>query len=242
MRKITAIICCVLGLTACDKHDPILPGTRTAIFDSANIQVANKTIDNAPETVVVFNNADCPYTQDASNVIWDGDRKIFSGFPTSNSVKSAQRPVCSGNYVYAGLTTGELVKVAPKSRQIAWVADIYRASNLTGGAPMVDIVAPIIPVDDAVFVGGLGDAFCKISAQTGAKKWCLDISVPVAFTIAGDYAFVVGADKHLYAIETGAGEIYWRVAVDEIAAPEYANDTIRVDDKKFAVRDGAIKK
>ena len=41
MRKISVFMCCALSLVACDKHDPILPGVRTAIFDTSNIDVKN---------------------------------------------------------------------------------------------------------------------------------------------------------------------------------------------------------
>ena len=51
-----------------------------------------------------------------------------------------------------------------------WIADVYSASNMTGGASIVDIVAPIVPYNRAVYAGGLGDAFCKINANmTGSR-------------------------------------------------------------------------
>lgn len=237
MRKILAIIC-ALGLTACDKHDPILSGTRVAIFDNNQIKVLDKEVSNLPEIATVIDSTDCKYTQDSSNVIWQGERKIFSGFPTSNSVKSEQKPVCSGKYIYAGLTTGELVKINPTNRHIVWIADIYRASNLTGGASVVDIIAPIMPVGDSVYVGGLGDAFCRINATNGAKKWCLDLGVSVGFIIVGDFAFVVGTDSNLHAINTDKGEVYWRTPVQEIAAPVYENGRILVKKQQFLAKNG----
>ena len=105
----------LVALGACSKHDPILPGTRNAIFATNAPLVLNQSITDLPATTVAGDaDANCPYTQDTSNVIKNGDRKIFSGFPTPNSVRSNMHPVCSGKYVYAGLTTGEVVKVAKK--------------------------------------------------------------------------------------------------------------------------------
>ena len=43
-------------LIACDKHDPILPGVRTAIFDTSNIDVKNKTEINSGE--IIFREGD----------------------------------------------------------------------------------------------------------------------------------------------------------------------------------------
>ena len=65
MRKYLLILFCGIALSACDKHDPILPGVRTAIFDSVHVDVLNKTISNIPETAHTIDNSNCPYTQDA---------------------------------------------------------------------------------------------------------------------------------------------------------------------------------
>ena len=238
MRRIFVVFMCAFALVACDKHDPILPGARTPIFSGARINVLNKTITNAPTDTVAVNTDDCPYTQDKNNVIWHGDKKIFSGFPTSNTVSANQRPVCSGKYVYAGLTTGEVIKVNPSNRQIAWIADIYRPSNLTGGASMVDIVAPVVPYGKFVFAGGLGDAFCKLSATDGHKYWCLDISVAMPFIITDAYAFVVSTDNYLYAVATKNGDIYWRTPVKTQSAPEYKNAQIIVANETFDIANG----
>ncbi len=238
MRKISVILGCLLGLCACDKHDPILPGVRTAIFDTSNIQVQNKDITDIPQVAHTTDNSQCKYTQDASNVIWDGERKIFSGFATSNTVATNTRPICSGKYLYAGLTTGEVIKIDPKTRQIMWIADVYRTSNLTGGASVVDIIAPIIPYGNAVYAGGLGNAFCKIAATSGDKKWCLDIGVAVPFIIAGNYAFVAGTDNNLYAISTNDGTVFWRSEIIDQVAPIYEIGRITVGTETFNVQNG----
>ncbi len=240
MRKIIAgLILCGM-LCACETHDPILPGVRTAIFNTNKINVLGKTIDDLPMDARVVDNAACKYSQDSSNTVWDGDRKIFSGFPTSNSVKSNQRPVCSGKYVYAGLTTGEVIKINPGNRKIVWIADVFRASNMTGGAPMVDIVAPIVPIDNYIYVVGLGDAFCKLSASTGDKKWCLEIGSALPFVTAGNYAFVVSTNNALYAINLGNGDVMWECKDIEQHAPEYKNKTIIVGDQIIDAQSGKI--
>ena len=196
------MLCCLMFMCGCAEHDPILPGERTPIFNSSNIKILNTNVKNLPETVTELSIENCPYTQDSSNVIRNGDRKIFSGFPTNNAVASKQTPVCKDGYVYAGLTTGEVVKIAPKSRKIMWIVDVFRASNMTGGASIVDIVAPLIIKDGAVFAGGLGDAFCRINSTSGEKKWCIEIGTAVPFIIIDQTAFVVGTDNYLYPVRT----------------------------------------
>lgn len=238
MRKFTAAVMCLVILGACSEHDPILPGVRTPVFATQSVKNLNTEISNLPDTADNTVAADCPYTQDASNVIWNGDKKIFSGFPTNNSVASNQKPVCAGGYVYAGLTTGEVVKVAQKSRKVIWIADVFRRSNMTGGASIVDIVAPIVVHNGAVYAGGLGDAFCRINAESGASKWCTQIGTAVPFIIAGNAIFVVATDGYLYALRTSDGAAYWRTPVEEQVSPQYANKIITVGAEKINAETG----
>lgn len=237
MRKFVVALFCLVMVAACSKHDPILPGTRSAVFTSNRVNVLNSEITNLSEPVATTAK-DCPYRQDSDNIVWDGERKIFSGFSTPNSVQSNQKPVCDGKFVYAGLTTGELIKVNPKTRAIAWIADIYRPSNLTGGASVVDITAPIVVLSDAVYVGGLGDAFCKINASTGAKKWCADVGVGTPFIVTDSASFVVSTDGNLYAFRNSDGAAYWAVPVKKQSAPEYSNGVIKVGREKFDAKTG----
>ena len=238
MRKIAAALSILTLAAGCAKHDPILPGQRTAIFEESTQTVTGGVIENLPAMAVVASDAPCPYTQDTSNVIWDGDKKIFSGFPTSNSVKSTQKPVCVGKYVIAGLTTGEVVKVNPKNRQIAWIADVFRPSNMTGGASVLDIIAPIRVFDGAVYAGGLGDAFCRINPKTGTKKWCANIGTAHAFEIAGDAAFVAATDGNLYALRTSDGAAYWMRPIKTQDAVKYANKIVTVGKQTFNAETG----
>lgn len=240
MRKIALATMALLALTACSKRDPILPGVRTAIFDSGTPVVLNATIDKLPASANDAAAQDCPYRQDATNTIWDGERKIFSGFATNNSVRSAQTPVCSGGFVIAGLTTGEVVKVNPKNRQVSWIADVYRASNMTGGASVLDIIAPIVVDGSDVYAGGLGDALCKINFKTGTKKWCAQISVAEPFVLAGPAVFVHGTDDALYAVRTTDGAIYWRTEISTRGAPQYADGVVKVGRTKINAATGDI--
>ncbi|MGN0916879.1 MAG: hypothetical protein ACI4NZ_01575, partial [Candidatus Enterousia sp.] len=78
MRKFAFAVSCLVLVTACSKHDPILPGDRSAIFDTARANVLNTQIENLPDNISVSDVVACPYRQDSSNIIWDGERKIFS--------------------------------------------------------------------------------------------------------------------------------------------------------------------
>lgn len=240
MRKFGTLSLLTLALLgACDKHDPILPGQRESIFPGSALTVVGKDVPNLPENAYTPADVKCPYSQDAANIIWSGDKKIFSGFPTSNSVKSNQTPVCDGNFVYAGLTTGELVKVNPRTRDIKWIADIYRASNMTGGAGMVDIITPIVVKGSDVYVASLGDAFCRVNKTSGVKKWCVNISAGVPFIVTDSASFILGTNNTLYAINNNDGSVYWATnRVREQRAPEYKDRVITIGREQFDATNG----
>ena len=239
MKKVAIFALCAVALCACDKHDPILPGERQGIFATDNVRVLNTPVPDAPENIAERESVDCPYTQDNQNTIWNGDKKIFAGFPTNNYVIGQKSPVCNDGFVFAGLSTGELVKVNPKNRQIAWIADVYRQSNLTGGASVLDIIAPIQIVGKYVYAGGLGGAFCKISVATGNAAWCTDIGVEYPFIIANnDVAYVLDIDNNLNAVRLRDGAVYWRSAVEKAATPKYENKTVIIGREKFNAETG----
>ncbi len=243
MKKLSVFLLCVLVLNACSKRDPILPGERADIFDSYEVNVKNKELpDLGAGTTDISGDKICDYRQDAQNVIWKADKKIWSGFSTNNAVKSEQSPICDGKFIYAGLSTGEVVKINTSNGRLVWEEDVYRVNNLTGGASMVDIVAHVGIDGKYVYAGGLGDAFCKLNASDGNKVWCLNISVPVDFIMVDDFIFVVGTDSNLYAINKSNGDIYWKAEIEKQVKPKYDGKDIIIGSQKIDYKNGLIKK
>jgi len=230
---------CALAMVACSKRDPILPGERADIFDSYEINVKDQEVpDLSPEVTNISGDENCEYRQDAQNVIWLADKKIWTGFATNNAVKSEQSPICDGNFIYTGLSTGEIVKINTKTKKTVWTTDVYRVNNLTGGASVVDIVAHVGVNGKHVYAGGLGDAFCKLNANNGNKVWCLNISVPVDFIMVDDFIFVVGTDDNLYAINKLNGDVYWKAEVKKQVKPKYDGKNIVVGRQKINYKNG----
>ena len=243
MKQLSVFLLLALTLAACSKHDPILPGERSDIFDSYEVNVKNKELpDLGTEATDISGDKDCEYRQDGQNVIWMADKKIWSGFSTNNAVKSEQSPVCDGRFIYAGLSTGEVVKLNTSNRQMVWSTDVYRVNNLTGGASMVDIVAHVGLDGRYVYAGGLGDAFCKLNASNGNKVWCVNISVPVDFIMVDDFIFVLGTDNNLYSVNKNNGDIYWKTEIEKQVKPKYDGKDIIIGSQKIDYKNGSIKK
>ena len=132
------LLICVAGMTSCAKHDPILPGVRHDIFESNDVKVLDKEVPELSSSARdIYGDADCKYTQDSLNNIWLGERKIYSGFAMDSVVKSGQSPICSGRYIYTGLSSGEVIKLNTANNKTVWATDVYRLNNLTGGASVV---------------------------------------------------------------------------------------------------------
>ena len=244
MKKLLAVFVIVVGaLGGCAEHDPILPGTRVDIFGGEDVKIENTDVPQLSDNQKnISGDGNCDYRQDAYNNIWRGDSKIFSGFPTGSVVRSNQSPICERGFIYTGLTTGEVIKINASTKKIVWVADVFRASNMTGGSPIVDIVAHVGIDRDFVYAGGLGDAFCKLNKYSGEKIWCLDISVPVDFIMVDNLAFVVGGDDALYAINVNKGLIYWKTEKIPQAKPVYENGVLSVGKLRINYVDGKIVK
>lgn len=228
----------VLFLGACSKPDPILPGIRTPVFGTSEPAL----LGEIPADVVAssFDRIKTPeqqtkYEQNLNNEVFelsvDGEkRKIFAGFPTETKIDVPRIPVLYKNFIYIGLTTGEVIKLNPKTKNIEWIADIYKDMDMLSVGSVLDVVAPLIIDEDRLFAGGMGRAFCYINISNGDKKWCNDISVATPFLIAGDIAFVVGTDSRLYAMDTKTGGLYWITDVKKSVQPR-----MEIEDGKYFV-------
>lgn len=239
MKKILLFLLCFIAISSCSKHDPILPGVRNDIFDSNDIIVQNKDVEISSDNITnISGDDDCEYKQDLQNVIWFGNKKIWSGFATKTAVKSKQSPICDGKFIYTGLSTGEVVKINTSTRSLIWATDVYRVNNLTGGASVVDIIAHVGLDGKYIYAGGLGDLFCKLNASNGDKVWCLNISTGVDFIMVDDFVFVVGTDDNLYAINKQKGQVYWKSEIKTQVKPEYSEKIITVGNQRLNSKDG----
>jgi len=195
----------LLLIAACSKSDPILEGDRTPVFRAIGIQVTEVFDGDLGEPLIP---AKCDnFRIDSNNQIWRGNTRIFAGIPTDSEIKADKQVACRARYVYAGLSTGELVKVNSENRDLAWVADIFMANHPTSNILFVDIIATPVVNGDFIFVGGLGKAFCKIRDRDGTKVWCVPISVRDIVKSTRNYNVIL-ADNGTKYVVSREGRVY----------------------------------
>ncbi|MDR2268966.1 MAG: PQQ-like beta-propeller repeat protein [Rickettsiales bacterium] len=195
-----------------------MEGTRIPIFKRAEMVILNKKIDDIGQPLAPAGDKDdksssaCDYTIDSSNQIWRQGRRIFAGLPTVSEIRISKKVICNGGFVYAGLSTGELVKVDAATRELAWTADIFAENLPTGGAPFLDVTAAPVYNGGFVYAGGLGGAFCKLRDSDGKKIWCLPVAVQEIIASTQKFNWILTTDGEVLAVSTD-GKIYWKAKV-----------------------------
>jgi len=203
--KIFSILAALSALAACGgSKDPVLPGDRAPIFKSGDLKVLDK---DPGDLGAALESEKCDYRIDGANMIWSGGERIFAGLPTESEIAVNKDVICRRNFIYAGLSTGELVKVNAKTRRMEWAADIFAARLPTGGYPFMDIIAAPIYNKGFVYAGGLGGAFCKVRDSDGKKIWCIPISVQSTICATEKFNVIRSASGETFVIDTG-GRIY----------------------------------
>ena len=186
----------------------MLPGERIPIFKTPGLEVIEEMPAGGLGADLKAEN--CEFTIDGGNGIWKGGTRVFAGLPTESEIKAPRKVVCNGGFVYAGLSTGELVKVDSKTRNLEWTADIFAETDPTGASPFLDIVATPVYSAGYVYAGGLGNAFCKIRDRDGSKVWCLPIAVQKVLRATDKYIVVETTAGTGLAVSVG-GKVYgWK--------------------------------
>jgi len=234
-RLIFALVS-VIFLASCGSNDPILPGERHPIF-AGDAVVLNQAAPVGELNWAPVYNPTRTFIQDENNVIWETTNneqtRIFSGIRTTTRIGGTRDVVQDAHNIYAGLSTGEIVAINKNTRQVVWTADIFRARAVTGGAPILDIVAPIKIGGTCLYAGGIGNAFCRIRRSDGHRFFCVYIGVGVPFIVTSTTAFVVATDGHLYAIDRINGNIFWRTSVRRETTPTIDGNIITVGRERF---------
>ncbi|MDR0319549.1 MAG: PQQ-like beta-propeller repeat protein [Rickettsiales bacterium] len=208
------ILIFALALGACDKKDPILPGDRIPVFEAGAKLKESKVgvLDLLPPTGSKA--ADSPargeldYIMSDENVLTrkaDG-KIIFRGFPTATKAGPAAAPITSGGYIYAGLSTGEVIKINKATGEILWTIDLGSRSLITGGSQIADISAMRLDGGN-LFVSSIGGIFAKIDAAAGRAIWTAPIGTGHGIFISGRALAIIDLDGDLAVLDARDGAL-----------------------------------
>lgn len=240
MQKICLYSILIL-LCACSSHDPILSGKRNAVFDNENtMMMVKNAVPDVSAGEYIGHTTDCPYIQNSNNTINNGDKIIYTGFAMKHFIDNKQQPICYGKYIFAGFTTGEVIKIDSTNYDVVWTADVFANNNFTGTSPIVDIVAPMVIKKDYIYAAGMGNAMCKINIHSGIKKWCINVSSITPFSIIGDTIFIVDINNMLYAIRDNDGAVFYTKNVKQQEKPIFDNGQIKIGQQILDAKTGNI--
>lgn len=207
----------VLLLYACDKKDPILPGVRSPVFDGgAQVVLSNKSVKD-----LVGDFKDQPaikselYEMSDENILTrksDG-KVIFKGFPTATKTGAPARPIASNGFVYAGLSTGEVLKVSASDSTIKWMIDLGGRSLITGGSPVSDISVLMLNGGN-LYASSLAGVFAKISADNGKVIWSRPFQATGEIFVSGSLVAFVDLSGDLIALDAKDGALVLRRAAN----------------------------
>ncbi|MDR2685430.1 MAG: PQQ-like beta-propeller repeat protein [Rickettsiales bacterium] len=241
MKKYLILILCIVVM-GCDKKDPILPGVRIPIFDSG-IKVSESKASvkeligksDVPAAGVVRAStliASLIHMSEDNIITRDFDKHIiFSGFPTATKTGPAIQPVIAGDYLYAGLSTGEILKIHTASGHVVWSIDLSSRTILTGGSPVADVSALRV-LGNFVYASTYGGIIAKISAEDGRVIWAAPFGTKRPIFVLGNLVAVVALDGRVVALDGRTGGLVREWNLDEVGDAE---DVILVRGK-----DGAL--
>jgi len=214
MRKYFVLILPALfvAMAGCDKKDPILPGVRVPVFHN-NLEMKESKATAAELMGKEKGNrtkgeAEQLYEMSENNILTrksDG-RVILRGFPTATKAGPAAEPIVSGNFIYAGLSTGEVLKIRRANGEIIWTVDLGGRSLLTGGSLLSDI--SVMKLDgNFLYVSGVGGTFGKLRSTTGEAVWVSGVGTMNEIFISGNLIAFVDLDGRLVMLDARDGSL-----------------------------------
>ena len=220
----------VLGLTACQEREVILPGKREAVRSVLStvqaedgLQQRSQGADGPRDIRLPAQVSNADAAQNFGTQVFRTDHSLLAtdlapvwsvsiGQGDSRKYRIVADPVVSGGRVFT-LDATTQVSAVSTSGDLIW-----QRSVLPDGADENDATGGGLAVDgDVLYVStGLG-AVTALDVATGAVIWTqrLNASSSGQPTIYQDLLYVIAGDASAWAINTSDGRVQWQVTVAE---------------------------
>ncbi len=189
------------GYTSCYLLDQIDGIAAWSHYSGGPIVGAPVVVDGV---VYVSNVDDQVYALDArtGELRWRFEHRLDAARSASLELFGAPPPVVAGDVVYAGFSDGFLVALSRSAGNELWNASV-------GEGTYPDLIAPALPIGDAVLAAGFDKPLVALDTTTRAVRWRVEEGTASAVTLAGDVLYVGGSDGKLRAVGARTGDLRW---------------------------------
>ncbi len=135
--------------------------------------------------------------------------KLFSGMAVGTNMLGSAKPAISGENVFFGMSTGDVVSLNKNNKSTNWFASVYKNNLLTGGHNLTDILSDITLDNNNVYVAGIGYELASLNQETGKKNWSKEIPSNQNIWLINENIFTVSTDGKLIALDKKSGDILY---------------------------------
>lgn len=143
--------------------------------------------------------------------ITDGSRRwVFDRALPSLTLRGNAPPVISGNTVYLGYDSGEVVALALDTGSQQWLQQIAEPVGRTELDRMVDIDGELVVTTGELYAASFKDQVMAMDPATGRPLWTRDLSVFTGLNLAGDRLLLTSRNGTVWALDRRSGAALWR--------------------------------
>lgn len=128
---------------------------------------------------------------------------------TTASVQLSGAPAFADGIIVAGFSSGTLAAIDANSGTALWEKSLSSSFGQASTLDFTDIVAAPVIANGVVYAISLGNVAIAVNLHSGAKVWSHSATGTQTFCIAGNFAYLLDQNQHLYAIEADDGLVSW---------------------------------
>lgn len=189
------------GYTFCYRLDQLGGTPRWSHFSGAPVLSTPTLVDG---TLYLANVDETVYALDAASgtVRWRHQHTLDIERSTSLELLGAPAPAVAGDQVYVGFSDGFVVALGRADGDVRWTAEV-------GQGTYPDLIAPPVPVGDAVIAGGFSEPLIAFAETDRVHRWRVETGVAAPVATLDGQLYVPGTDGQLRKVDPRTGEVRW---------------------------------
>jgi len=168
----------------------------------------------------------------ADNQVYALDRNTgqpnwrHAGFFEGSGVLGGPSPAIDGDIAVVPYSSSEVFALRLDNGRPLWNDTLERPRRTQALADINDIDGTPVIEGDRVYVGGRGGQLAAIDMRRGIRAWDADLAATDTPWLAGDFLYLLTADKQVVCLVRRDGRIRWVKQLPHTADPDDANAEI----------------